>query len=79
MIKESYYYSIDSCRSERDKYWTEFIQKCRISGLSDYEWCQRNSISTRGGYYAAKFLTDCHGYVHTDGFSGYNRLKDVNS
>lgn len=32
---------------------------------------------TRGGYHAAKFLADYHGYVHTDGFSGYNRLKDV--
>lgn len=32
---------------------------------------------TRGGYHAAKFLADYHGYVHTDGFSGYNLLKDV--
>ena len=32
---------------------------------------------TRGGYHTAKFLADYHGYVHTDGFSGYNRLKDV--
>lgn len=32
---------------------------------------------TRGGYHAAKFLADYHGYMHTDGFSGCNRLKDV--
>ena len=32
---------------------------------------------SRGGYHAAKFLADFHGYVHTDGFSGYNRLTDI--
>ena len=32
---------------------------------------------TRGGYHAAKFLADYHGYVHTDGLSCHNRLKDV--
>ena len=43
-------------KSERDKYWTELIQKCRVSGLSDYEWCQRNSISTSSFYYNVKRL-----------------------
>jgi len=33
--------------------------------------------SSRGGYHAAKFLADYHGFVHTDGFSGYNRLSDI--
>lgn len=32
---------------------------------------------TRGGYHAANFLSGYHGYVHTDGFSGYNRLSDI--
>jgi transposase len=32
---------------------------------------------SRGGYHAAKFLADFHGFVHTDGFSGYNRLTDI--
>lgn len=82
-------------KSERDKYWTELIQTCRVSGLSDYEWCRMRMVKprnqshiwlytsgafekhriviyeyqpTRGGYHAAKFLADYHGYVHTDGF-----------
>ena len=29
-------------KSERDRYWTELIQACRVSGLSDYEWCRWN-------------------------------------
>ena len=33
--------------------------------------------SSRGGYHVEKFLADYHGYVHTDGFGGYNRLKDI--
>lgn len=32
---------------------------------------------SRGGYHAANFLKGYHGYVHTDGFSGYNRLVDI--
>ena len=32
---------------------------------------------TRGGYHAVNFLADYHGYVHTDGFSGYNRLSEI--
>lgn len=37
-------------KSERDKYWTELIQTCRVSGLSDYEWCRMNHISTSSFY-----------------------------
>ena len=83
-------------KSERDKYWTELIQTCRVSGLSDYEWCRMRMVKprnqshiygfiqaehfekhriviyeyqpTRGGYHAAKFLADYHGYVHTARF-----------
>lgn len=33
--------------------------------------------SSRGGYHAVNFLSDFHGYVHTDGFSGYNRLSNI--
>ena len=67
-------------KSERDKYWTELIQTCRVSGLSDYIWLYTSGAfekhriviyeyqPTRGGYHAAKFLADYHGYVHTDGF-----------
>ena len=32
---------------------------------------------SRGGYHAVKFLGDFHGFIHTDGFSGYNRLQDI--
>ena len=32
-------------KSERDKYWTELIQTCRVSGLSDYEWCRMRMVS----------------------------------
>lgn len=43
-------------KSERDKYWTEIIQTCRVSDLSDYEWCKINHISTRSFYYNVKRL-----------------------
>lgn len=43
-------------KSERDKYWTEFIQACRVSDLSDYEWCRINHISTSPSYYNVKRL-----------------------
>ena len=32
---------------------------------------------TRGGYHAVEFLKGFHGFLICDGFSGYNRLKDV--
>ena len=43
-------------KSESDKYWTEIIQTCRVSGLSDYEWCRMNHISTSSFYYNVKRL-----------------------
>lgn len=43
-------------KSERDRYWTELIQTCRVSGLSDYEWCRINHISTSSFYYNVKRL-----------------------
>jgi hypothetical protein len=43
-------------KSERDKYLTEIIQTCRVSGLSDYEWCKINNISTSSFYYNVKRL-----------------------
>ena len=43
-------------RSERDKYWMELIQTCRVSGLSDYEWCRINHIPTSSFYYNVKRL-----------------------
>ena len=46
----------DMNKSERDKYWTELIQTCRVSGLSDYEWCRMNHISTSSFYYNVKKL-----------------------
>ena len=33
---------------------------------------------SRSGYHAVKLLADFHGFIHTDGFSGYNRLQDIN-
>lgn len=32
---------------------------------------------TRGGYHAVEFLKGFQGYLHCDGFSGYNQLKGV--
>ena len=46
----------DMNKSESDKYWTEIIQTCRVSGLSDYEWCRMNHISTSSFYYNVKRL-----------------------
>ncbi len=43
-------------KSERDKYWTELIQTCRVSGMSDYEWCRVNHIATSSFYYNVKRL-----------------------
>ena len=43
-------------KSERDRYWTELIQTCRLSGLSDYEWCRINHIPTSSFYYNVKRL-----------------------
>ena len=69
-------------KSERDKYWTELIQTCRVSGLSDYEWCRINHISTSSFYYNVKRLrmaacNDAAAVVPVP--IHYNELKDNNS
>ena len=43
-------------KAEKDKYWMNCIQQCRISGLSDYAWCHQNGISTSSFYYNIKRL-----------------------
>lgn len=43
-------------RDQKDKYWLDCIQKCRVSGLSDYAWCQQNGISNSSFYYNIKRL-----------------------
>ena len=29
-------------KAEKDKYWLDCIQQCRVSGMSDYTWCNQN-------------------------------------
>ena len=43
-------------KAEKDKYWMDCIQQCRVSGLSDYAWCNQNGISTSSFYYNIKRL-----------------------
>lgn len=43
-------------KAQKDKYWMDCIQRCRVSGLSDYEWCHQNGISTSSFYYNIKRL-----------------------
>ena len=43
-------------KAEKNKYWMDCIQQCRISGLSDYAWCHQNGISTSSFYYNIKRL-----------------------
>lgn len=43
---------------EKDKYWMDCIQSCRISGLSDYAWCRQNGISISSFYYNVKWLRE---------------------
>lgn len=43
-------------RDQKDQYWMDCIQQCRVSGLSDYAWCQQNGISTSSFYYNIKRL-----------------------
>lgn len=76
-------------KSECDKYWTEFIQTCRVSGLSDYEQCRINHIATSFFYYNVKRLrmAACNNVaavvpVHEKQEVvpiHYNELKDNNS
>lgn len=43
-------------KAQKDEYWMDCIQKCRVSGLSDYAWCHQNGISTSSFYYNIKRL-----------------------
>lgn len=43
-------------KAEKDKYWMNCIQQCRVSGMSDYAWCNQNGISTSSLYYNIKRL-----------------------
>ncbi len=43
-------------KAQKDQYWLDCIQKCRVSGLSDYAWCHHNGVSTSSFYYNIKRL-----------------------
>ncbi len=43
-------------KAQKDKYWMNCIQQCRVSGLSDHAWCHQNGISTSSFYYNIKRL-----------------------
>ena len=43
-------------KAQKDEYWMDCIQKCRVSGLSDYAWCSQNGIPTSSFYYNIKRL-----------------------
>lgn len=43
-------------KAQKDQYWMKCIQKCRVSGLSDYAWCHQNGVSTSSFYYNIKRL-----------------------
>ena len=43
-------------KAQKDEYWMDCIQRCRVSGLSDYAWCLQNGISTSSFYYNIKRL-----------------------
>lgn len=45
-----------SHRHRSKEEWLSLINECRRSGLSDYEWCQRNGISHHTFYKAARRL-----------------------
>ena len=47
-------------RSERDKYWMELIQTCRVSGLSDYEWCRMRMVKPRNQSHIYGFIQAEH-------------------
>ena len=42
-------------RRSKDE-WLTLINECRSSGLSDYDWCQRNGISHHTFYKAVRRL-----------------------
>ena len=43
-------------KAQKDQYWLDCIQKCRVSGLSDYAWCHQHNVSTSSFYYNIKRL-----------------------
>lgn len=43
-------------KAEKDKYWMDCIQQCRVSGMSDYAWCNQNGISVSSFYYNIRRL-----------------------
>ena len=43
-------------KAQKDEYWLDCIQQCRVSGLSDYAWCSQNGIPTSSFYYNIKRL-----------------------
>ncbi len=43
-------------KAQKDEYWMDCIQQCRVSGLSDYAWCSQNGIPTSSFYYNIKRL-----------------------
>ncbi|PWJ51569.1 IS66 family insertion sequence element accessory protein TnpA [Faecalicatena contorta] len=43
-------------KAQKDEYWMDCIQQCRVSGLSDYAWCHQNGVSTSSFYYNIKRL-----------------------
>ena len=47
-------------KSERDKYWSELIQTCRVSGLSDYEWCRMRMVKPRNQSHIYGFIQAEH-------------------
>jgi len=46
----------DMTKAQKDEYWMSCIQQCRVSGLSDYAWCNKNGISISSFYYNIKRL-----------------------
>lgn len=43
-------------KAEKDNYWMNLIQQCRVSGMSDYAWCNQNGISISSFYYNVRRL-----------------------
>lgn len=43
-------------KAQKDEYWMDCIQQCRVSGLSDYAWCGQNGIPISSFYYNIKRL-----------------------
>lgn len=43
-------------KTQKEEYWMNCIQQCRVSGLSDYAWCKENGVSISSFYYNIKKL-----------------------